>query len=302
MISNLAVFWSYLLFLIPSLICSLFLLYYLLFDRRLRSALHNHVIIVVLFIVLIYELTIYPWMLHYYHHQQSLLAASNLFCTIRRFLDWDLYITQSFLVSWATIERHILIFHEKWILTKKKRFFLHYFPLISIVFYCLIFHTIVFFLPPCQNSFDHVSLTCVYSCLYEIYPEFSVWQTIFHQILPVVIIIVFSIALIIRVIWQKFRLHQAVHWRKYRKMTIQLLSIAFLYLLFYLPLSISYTILLCDVVEDIIIDFLEYSIFFSYFMILLFPFVSILSLPELQMKLLNRLRRKISPINVPVYK
>jgi hypothetical protein len=128
MLSNIVIFWSYLIFLVSSLICSLFRLYHLLFDRTLCSALHNHVIIIVLFIVILCEITIYPWMLYYYYHQ-SMLDVSNLSCTIRTFLDWDLYITQTFLVSWATIERHILIFHYKCLATKKKRFFFHYFPL-----------------------------------------------------------------------------------------------------------------------------------------------------------------------------
>jgi hypothetical protein len=165
---------------------------------------------------------------------------------------------------------------------------------------------IVYFFPPCQNLFDNSSLTCVYSCLYEIYYEFSIWQTIVHQILPILIIIIFSIALILRVVWQKRRLHQAVQWRKYRTMTIQLLSISFLYLLFYLPLSLAYTILLCGFMEDIIFDFLEYAIYFSYFMILLFHFVCMLSLPELRTKFINSFylqrRRQILPMNVPIHR
>ncbi|CAF1134829.1 unnamed protein product [Adineta steineri] len=307
MVPNTLAFWSYLIFLIPSIICSLFVLYHLLFDRVLRHALHNHVIIVVLFIVVIYEITVYPWMLYYYQYQ-NISGIPNIFCTIRTFLDWNLCITQTILISWAAIERHILIFHDKWVSTKKKRFFIHYLPLIVLVLYCFIFYIIVYFFPPCENLFDHSSLTCVYSCLYDIY-AFAIWQTVAHQILPVLIIIVFSTALLLRVIWQKFRIHQSIQWRKYRKMTIQLLSVSLLYLIFYLPLSVAHTILLWNLMDDIYFEFQDYAIYFSYFVIPLFPFVCILSLPELRTKLIHTLhlqRRRIVPeiilIKAPVYK
>ena len=41
-------FWIYLIADILSVLCSLFVLYYLLFDRTLRQALNNHVIIVLI--------------------------------------------------------------------------------------------------------------------------------------------------------------------------------------------------------------------------------------------------------------
>ncbi|CAF3666484.1 unnamed protein product [Rotaria sp. Silwood1] len=46
-------FWLILIFEIPSIACSLFVLYHLVFDRQLRRALHNHVFIILLFINLI---------------------------------------------------------------------------------------------------------------------------------------------------------------------------------------------------------------------------------------------------------
>jgi hypothetical protein len=46
-------FWTYLILEIPSIFCTSFLLCNLLFKRRLRRHLHNHVIIVLLFLCLI---------------------------------------------------------------------------------------------------------------------------------------------------------------------------------------------------------------------------------------------------------
>ncbi|CAF0846760.1 unnamed protein product [Rotaria sp. Silwood1] len=110
-IFNTVKFWFYLVFLIPSIICSIFSLYYLLWNRTLRHALHNHAIIIFLSIGLTYEVTIYPWMLNYYY-KQGLWKRTHLFCTVWIFIDWGLYYTQTTLFAWATMERHILIFHD----------------------------------------------------------------------------------------------------------------------------------------------------------------------------------------------
>ena len=66
LIPNAAKFWSYLSFLIPAIVCSLFVLYHLFFDRALRRALNNHAVAVVLILGLICQITIYPWMLYFY--------------------------------------------------------------------------------------------------------------------------------------------------------------------------------------------------------------------------------------------
>jgi len=60
-------FWLYLIPNILSLLCSIFVLYHLLSDRKLRRALYNHIIIIILFAGLIYELTTVPLQLYYYH-------------------------------------------------------------------------------------------------------------------------------------------------------------------------------------------------------------------------------------------
>ncbi|CAF3863444.1 unnamed protein product [Rotaria sp. Silwood1] len=296
MISYTAIFWSFLIFLIPSIICSLFVLYHLLFDRTLRHGLHNHVIIIVLIIGLICDVTLYPWMLYYYRYDGK-WNRSPIFCIIWVFIDWGLYITHTVLFSWATIERHILIFHDQWVSTKIKRFFVHYLPLIALLFYCLIFYLVLDFFPSCENLFLDFNIICVYLCVRQIY-ALTVWETIGHQIIPVFTILIFSIALFMRVLWQKHRVNQPIQWRKYRKMTIQLLSISFLYLIFFFPATFMTLMYMCGLSYEIGADFYEYTNFFSYYMILLLPFVCVLSLPELRTKSMNilHLRRQVRHI------
>ncbi len=278
-------FWSYVVFLVPSIICSLFVLYHLLFDRALRRSLNNHVIILVLIIGFICQVTIYPWMFYFYNYQ-GIWYRSSIFCTIWSFIDWSFYIIHIQLFAWCTIERHILIFHDQWVSTRKKRIFVHYLPPIMILFYCLIFYVIVYFVPFCDNVFISSYMLCMQSCVRNIYAV-VMWEAIVHQILPVVSVIVFSIALVVRVLWQKHRVRQPIQWRKHRKMTIQVLSISFLYLIFFFPLTWIFLMNWYGVSHDISNNFAQYAAFLSYYVVLLVPFSCLISLPELQTKLLE---------------
>lgn len=283
MISNIVRFWSYVIFLIPSILCSIFILYHLIFDRTLRQSLNNYVIMIILLVILICEVTIYPWMLYYYHYN-SIWERSLLFCTIWAFLDWSMGTIQASLLAWATIERHILIFHDQWMLTKKKRFFIHYLPPIILLIYYLIFYITVFFFPSCENFYDIFSAVCVTPCLILLNYNFSVFDAIVHQILPILIIVICSITLLIRVLWQKYRVNQPIQWRKFRKMTIQLLSISLLYIIFFAPFALIYTIYICGGRSERLSYVFDYATYLVYFLFPLFSFVCVLTLPEIRTK------------------
>jgi hypothetical protein len=298
MISNSIRFWFYLIFLIPSILCSLFIVYHFLLNRTLRQALNNHVIIVLLFLSLISELTNYPWMLHFFRNG-GIWERSFIFCSIWSFVDWSTFILQTFLVAWATIERHILIFHDSWLSTKTKRFFVHYLPLIFLPLYCLIWYIVIFLFPPCENFFDMTQTVCAFPCLYTIY-ALTMWEIIVHEIFPVLIIVVFSIALLVRVLWQRHRIRQPIQWRKYRKMSFQLLSISLIYLIFSLPYMLMNMISLSGIRNEIFTAIFDYALFLTYFVFFLFPFVCVLSLSELRTKVpeffhLRRQTRRTGP-------
>ena len=128
-VSDRVKFWLFTIVFIPSITCSIFTLYHFLFDRHLRQTLNNHVIILVLLIGLIYQLTIYPWMMFYFF-VNSQWNRSVTFCFIWTFIDWVLYILQTMLFAWITIERRILIFHDRYLLIQKNRIYFHYLPIV----------------------------------------------------------------------------------------------------------------------------------------------------------------------------
>lgn len=283
-------FWLYLPVLIPSIFCTLFLLFVLLFDRNLRNALNNHVIIVLLLTGLLSQLTNYPWML-YYEFYDDVWHKSPIFCSIWGFADITFYFLQLILFAWASFERHILIFHDRWLATKRRRFFLHYLPIISLVLYCLIPYGISYFFPPCENTFDYSTGPCISTCT-EGFPTIEVFEIVANNILPSFMIIILSLALLFRVVRQKRRIQQAIQWRKHRKMTIQLLSISSLYLVVTCPFALSRFLLICGLQRQIEIGFDDYAVFISYYAVLLFPFVVMFSVPDFWRKVNEIFRRR----------
>jgi phosphatidylglycerophosphate synthase len=117
------------------------------------------------------------------------------------------------------------------------------------------------------------------------------WESILHQIIPNLIIILCSITLILRILWQKHRMHQPIQWRKHRKMTLQLISISLIYLIFSFPNIAIIFIQLSGLSNSIDPQITIYTDLFTYLVILCFPFVCIFSLPEL----LNKIK-KILPL------
>jgi hypothetical protein len=302
-ISDTVKFWFYLTFLIPSYTCSVFVLYYLIVNGKLRFTLHNHSIILVLVIGIVYEMTIYPWMLYYYHYR-GVWHRSLIFCTIWSFIDWGLYYTQTILFAWTTIERHILIFHNQWVSTKTRRFLIHYVPLVLLSSYCLVYYVILDFFPPCINSYYDTSMICVTLCFTNIYALYM-WDTLVHQALPTLIIVTFSIALLVRVSWHKHRIGQSIQWRKHRKMTIQMLYISLLYLIFAFPMTLMNLLYLCVLPRSIGMHFMQYLLFLNYSMILLYPFACLLSLPQLRHKFIDKFRctrQRVQPLSLMLRK
>ena len=281
--SVLAKFWIYLFVNIGSLLFSLFVLHALLFDRTLRLGLNNHIIIVLLCLGLIYETVTIPWYLYRFWNGRP-LVESPVFYLFFYMLDYPMMITQSILFAWATMERHILIFHEQWLSTKKKRLVLHYLPIILIIVYCIIYFVIIVFVPFCQQSFEmFVALNVLILCLFET-TTLGTWDLFLNQVIPILVTVVFSIALLARAILHRRPANHRVTWQKYRKMTIQLLSISMLYIVFGTPMVVTVLLLNYGLLQGENIEWLANAIVIRTYIVLLFPFVCCASLPELRKK------------------
>jgi len=215
-ISHLVRFWLYLLFEIPSVICSIFVLSHLLFNRTLRRALYNHIIIILLAINLIVQVTDIPWILHYYR-LGSVSPATHAFCMIWIFVDESLSITTTILFAWTTVERHILIFHDRWVSTRIKVILVHYLPIAFLSLYCLCYSIVVIIVPPCENRFNYSRVVCGHPLCYYENTFVALWDTIINHMIPTFVIILSSAILFGRILYQKKRVHQPIRWRKHQK-------------------------------------------------------------------------------------
>ena len=240
-------FWLLLTFTVPSLICSFFIIYRYLYNRTLRHGLHNHSILLIIMINAFLILTDVSWMLDNLRQLGHVLSPTPAFCVIWWLFDDFLYNLQTVIFAWASIERHILIFHSKYLTTRNQRLIYHYFPPLILTIYLFSFHTGVLVFPPCENEFHFNEIECGSNPCYMEISFLSIWDMIVNNLIPTLVIATFNIALLYRVIAQKQRLRQPIHWRKHRRMTMQLLSLSGVYLFLNLPMVI---IMLVQTIED----------------------------------------------------
>jgi len=288
-------FWTILVFEIPSLSCTIYLLYYLLFNKRLRQALNNHIIIILLFLVFLVEVIDNPLYLDaFLHNGRNSFHSSRLICYIWLFVDYGVYGAITVFLAWASFERHILIFHYNQLLgTKLKRIIFHYIPLGILSIYMIGFYIGVIVFPPCENIFDYTIEACGASPCYEDVPWLNIWDYWIHGILCVIIEAVCSISLLIRIMWKKYCAHQSIHWKKYRKMTIQLLSISMLSLSITLPQSLITAVQqIIPGMEDFGANVASYFFYLTTFVVLFLPFVVLGCLSELWLKSIPFKRRR----------
>ena len=186
---------------------------------------------------------------------------------------------------WSSIERHILRFHSELVATVQGRILIHFRPLLADSLYGPVCYTYLIFIYPCTPIYDYSTVLCGGPCYYTDIPVSLVWHaTIAHYVIPVLLIAVLNIGLLLRVIRQKHRLHQIVHWRQYRKMTVQLVSLASVFLLSAFPFTII-TIVRWSGHPDFATDIAgPYLTYLTYVPTLAIPFVTLGTLSELKKK------------------
>ena len=182
-LSSLARVWFFLVPLVPSILCSIFVLYHLLVQRALLKAVNNHVVILILSFGLFYEITDFTWHIHF-HRTGAALSSTPAFCRVWVFIDCSFNAIITLLVAWGSIERHVLIFHSNWIVTKMQCTLLHYLPLAIISVYPAMFYGAMFFVVPCDVSLDYTPYSCNwYTCLLN-YPSVALFDTVAHYLVP----------------------------------------------------------------------------------------------------------------------
>ena len=275
-------FWFSLAFHVPSVVCYVFVLTYILTQKTQRQALHNHSILVLLFIAFFLVLFDYSWEIDTYRRGGQVWPKIPFLCKVWWLFDFGFYSACTIVLAWSSFERHILIFHSNLVATKRKRLLVHYLPLVFIIIYLIIFYIYVIFFVSCENEYDFASAVCGAFPCYLTIGWLAMWDTVVNGMIPTFLIAIFNVALLIRVLWQKQRHRQ--DWKKCRRMTFQLLSISVLYLSINLPVEIIVTVQLAGYSEWDSQKEL-YLLFFCSLIQWLLPFVCLTCLPGLWTKI-----------------
>ena len=277
-------FWILVSFNTPSILCSFFLLFHLLYNKAFRKQLVNHVMIVLLIAGILIEMINIPLHLTFFH-SNYVQPSTPALCLTWWFLDLGVYNGCVILMAWGSVHRYLLTFHDQLFLNKNKRLIFHYVPLTSLLAYILIFYAVAIIFPPCTNKYDYTLPVCNDFPCYLDHPVLGIIDSIVNNILPVIVIVLFSFILVIRVYCEKRRLRQQNVWRRQRKMSIQLVCCSVLYLIPNLPLNVLVFARLCGLSKDVGVDAQRYFDFLCYFVVFLYPFICLASVSELRKKI-----------------
>lgn len=282
-------------FVIPSILMHLIVFILIFFNKTLRSASNNYVILFTLFYSFVVTAFMIPTVLDS-HRSKPTIHWSLIACKIRSFIETTSLIAINLLLAWGSFERHLLVFHINLFNVEWKKFCFHYMPPILISIYLVIFYIYGSFIYPCENQVDFVNNICYYGCQ-STDPLLGMWQTSIHDIFPPICVLICNATLMFRVYRSKARLRQSINWKKYRIMIFQLVSISSLYLGFNLPFSVVY--LWFKIASTPVISTLLQRLgFLIYLVPLIFPFVCLFSTPELGLKIKQILRHQTVPVNL----
>ncbi|CAF1044413.1 unnamed protein product [Adineta ricciae] len=212
---------------ILSIPCFTFVFYHTLCNRTFYRVLGNHVIILLLISNSIQTFTDVPMRLSYYF-TGTIWPRTVHYCYFYYFIDFYLFTTCFLLITWASFERHIFIFHPQFFNRFSARVIGHYIPLTFCIVYPLIYYTIFIFFYPCKSYYDEETSLCVAACYLWVSTVMALYEQIAHGFALMFLIFMFNIMLFFRIIRQKRRMGRQMTWNKNRNMAIQLFSICFL--------------------------------------------------------------------------
>jgi len=275
------------------------LVYYLIADRVLRHTLQYHAFLGLLIVTLLTNLIEIPRVI-YYLHIGIVIPQTYTNCLIWLWCDYVLFNFVNFMIFWISLERYLLIFHPTIYATAKSRLFFHYLPITVNMVYVLMFFTGAIFFYPCEQKFDYHVVLCGIAC-YTNYANIALYDFVAHALVPLSLGICIDTTLIIRTIYRKrVGLQQSrAQWRKNRKMILQLLLIASLYLLCQGPAAgIVFLQLFITYPDSVIYVQNVYFYYLFWLFTLLSPFACMGCMPEVIKKVKNSIKwpRRITAV------
>ena len=271
--------------LIPSLLCDLLVFAH--FIRRWRTEIlvapQNHAILCLLAVSFTQKLSGIVFLL-YYLRWGVVLQQTYAFCATWNWLDYSLLAVSVNLLAWCCIERHLFVFHNQMMKRIGCRLVFHYLPLTVCLIYTPLFYAVVIFFPVCAHEWDYTFPLCGAPC-YSYLSSLGTFDCLFHNGLPILIILLANVSLVSRILWQKMKQQRAVQWNRQRRLVIQLSLVSSLFLIFVSPLTtvgVVQALWSRTFLMDVQFDYFYYLVYFSN---QLLPFVIVSSLPKMRQEL-----------------
>ncbi|CAF2345021.1 unnamed protein product [Rotaria sp. Silwood2] len=278
-------------FQVLSIICSLFVFINIIYrPSKLIKPIGNHFILALL-ITSFVQVTTELSMVENYLHTGIVRPSTYGYCLFFNWYEFSLNGISLFVMVWASIERHIMIFSQPTFQIQWKRITFHYVPLSIAILYTPICYGYLIYIYNCFNNWNYYELLCTAPCYYQ-NKILGAADWLVNIIIPAFAIVFANILLITRVVYRSTGIrHNAERTKKNRKMTIQLLAISSLFLIFWLPIAVT-GLIQQFFYPTFIID-VQFNIFFYliYFIQLFLPFVCLISLPELKKIIIIKIRR-----------
>ena len=253
--------------------CFVYIFYHYVSRRNhFRRAIHYDVIFVLLFVSFLFVTTSLP-LTEIYLFSSYVYPPNDIFCSLWICFHYSLNIINLFLMAFASIERHLLIFHSQFLQNSRRKFFFHTCPILFCLIYPSMFYIAAIFLYPCQNTYDYTQLLCTWPC-YFWNRTWAYVDLFFNNYAPLFAIPVFCSVLYFRVFLQRRAMRQqAVKWSRDRKLIIQLWLISTLYLGMWMPLQMAGLINLFFDSDFLVQAQIDYMYLFPYVVHLVYPFI-----------------------------
>lgn len=189
-----------------------------------------------------------------------------------------------------TIERYLLVFHPQYLRSDRQKLFLHTMPLIVINIYLICFYIFINIFCPSEVIPNYEKYLCGDQCLDHM-NGLSTYNWAFNILFPVFIVIIGSLVLLLRVIWKRRDMQRNLrNWSKNWKMIVQLLGLALIYAIIWLPLSIISIRSMFSQVENSSETVDDHFYYLTYHGELIVVIMALIFWPELMLKLRGRFR------------
>ncbi|CAF1198631.1 unnamed protein product [Adineta ricciae] len=234
-----------------------------------------------------------------FYYLERIWPATNTYCVWWNWYEYSSNTAGVILMAWASIERYFFIFYPRFLLGEWwKKWCFHFIP----IYLCILWPSSWYFAvsvisPGCVNVWQFDQVICGVPCFTMIYGGIlGVLHLLLNIMIPIFVIVATNIALISRVICEKFARRQIVNWPRQRRMAFQLWFVSSLYMTGWLPLTFTGLVQFTGR-PTFMMEHLSNIYFALYFVPLLLPIVCLCLFPDV-VKITRELlkRRRINRV------